>query len=67
MFEFDELDDLGTGFEEAAEREYERREEAAIDAVRFPDEAIIAFFAPRSCAAKTCGIYDQHTIECLPF
>jgi hypothetical protein len=67
MFEFDELDDLGTGFEEAAEREYERNEEAAIHAVRFPDEAIIAFFAPRSCAAKTCGIYDQHTIECLPF
>lgn len=67
MFEFDELDDLGTGFEEAAEREYDRREEAAIDAVRFPDASIIAFFAPRSCAAKTCGIYDQHTIDCLPF
>ena len=67
MFEFDELDDLGTGFEEAAEREYDRREEAAIDAVRFPDAGIIAFFAPRSCAAKTCGIYDQHTIDCLPF
>lgn len=67
MFEFDELDDLGTGFEEAAEREYDRREEAAIDAVRFPDAGIIAFFTPRSCADKTCGVYDQHTSECLPF
>jgi len=66
-YEMYEMDDLGTGFEEASEREYERREEAAIHEVRFPDEAILAFFAPRSCAAKTCGIYDQHTIECLPF
>lgn len=43
---YDELDDMGTGYEEAAEREYDRREEAAIHAVRFPDEAILAFFAP---------------------
>jgi hypothetical protein len=43
---YDELDDMGTGYEEAAEREYDRREEAAIHAVRYPDEAILAFFAP---------------------
>jgi hypothetical protein len=43
---YDELDDMGTGFEEAAEREYERREEAAIHEMRYPDEAILAFFAP---------------------
>lgn len=44
--DYNELDDMGTGWEEAAEREYDRREEAAIHAVRFPDEAILAFFAP---------------------
>jgi hypothetical protein len=44
--EFNEFDDMGTGFEEAAEREYERREEAAIHEMRYPDEAILAFFAP---------------------
>ena len=66
-YETYEMDDLGTGFEEAAEREYDRREEAAIDAVRFPDAGIIAFFTPRSSAAKTCLVFDQHTIECLPF
>ena len=43
---YDEMDDMGTGFEEAAEREYDRREEAAIHAIRYPDEAILAFFAP---------------------
>lgn len=64
---YDELDDMGTGYEEAAEREYDRREEAAIHAVRFPDEAILSFFAPRSCAAETCGVYDAHTDDCLPF
>jgi hypothetical protein len=46
---YDELDDMGTGYEEAAEREYDRREEAAIHAVRFPDEAILSFFAPIPC------------------
>lgn len=44
--DYNEYDDYGTGWEEAAEREYDRREEAAIHAVRFPDEAILAFFAP---------------------
>ena len=44
--EYNEMDDMGTGFEEAAEREYERREEAAIHEMRYPDEAILAFFAP---------------------
>jgi len=31
------------------------------------DEQIIAFFAPRSCEAKTCWIGDNHGNDCLPF
>lgn len=44
--DYNEMDDLATGFEEAAEREWDRLEEAAIHEVRFPDEAIISFFTP---------------------
>lgn len=36
---FNELDDMGTGWEEAAEREYERREELGVEAWRVRDAA----------------------------
>ena len=36
---FNELDEMGTGWEEAAEREYERREEQGVEAWRVRDAA----------------------------
>lgn len=37
--EYNEYDDYGTGWEEAAEREYERREEQGVEAWRVRDAA----------------------------
>jgi len=65
--EYNEYDDYGTGYEEAAEIANDRREEIAIHGLRYPDEAILAFVAPRSCAAGTCHVADTHALECLPF
>lgn len=36
---FNELDEMGTGFEEAAEREYARQEELGVEAWRVRDAA----------------------------
>jgi hypothetical protein len=60
---FNELDDMGTGWEEAAEREYERREEAGVEAWRVRDAyarivAAALFAAPIPCACETAGTIE---------
>jgi len=54
--DYNEFDDYGTGYEEAAE--------AAFDAMI---DAEIADILDRSCADKTCWVSDRHDNDCLPF
>lgn len=63
--DYNEFDDYGTGYEEQAEAMHDAMVDTQIAIIR--DEQILAFFAPRSCAAKTCWIGDNHTNDCLPF
>ena len=44
--EYNEFDDLGTGFEEQAEAMHDAMVDTQIALIRYPDEAILAFFAP---------------------
>lgn len=59
---FNELDDLGTGWEEAAEREYERREEQGVEAWRVRDAYAQMVGALLFAAAIPCECEEAGTL-----